>query len=208
MRVHLVDDHILVRDGICSLLERHPGICVVAMSSSGEAAYVDYFKHHPDVVLLDVNMPGESGLSVLKRILMRDPQARIVMLSMLNDEMVALKAIEAGAYGYLSKGIPPGELYNAVCKVAAGEMFIESDIAQRMALLRSGKGSSLQVLSSREFDVFCMLAKGRSVSKIAATLHLSPKTVGAHRTRVMVKLSCTNVAELARVAIRQGIISP
>jgi len=209
IRVHLVDDHILVRDGIRGLLERHPGICVVAMSSDGEEAYGDYFKHQPDVVLLDVTMPGESGLSVLKRILLRDPEARILMLSMLDDEVVALKALETGACGYLSKGVPPGVLYDAVSKVAGGEVFIETGIALRMALLNARKGTSaIEVLSDREFEVFRMLAQGKRVSDIADTLHLSPKTVGAHRTRIMEKLSCNNVAELAHIAIRQGLISP
>jgi len=209
IRVHLVDDHMLVRDGIRGLLERHPGMCVVAMSSCGEEAYSDYFEHHPDVMLLDVTMPGESGLSVLKRILLRDSEARILMLSMLDDEVVALKAIEMGAHGYLSKGVPAGVLYDAVSKVAAGEMFIEANIAQRMALLNARKGTSaIEVLSDREFEVFRLLAQGKGVSDIANTLHLSPKTVGAHRTRIMEKLACNNVAELARIAIRQGVINP
>jgi len=209
IRVQLVDDHMLVRDGIRGLLERHPGICVVAMSSCGKEAYSAYFEHHPDVVLLDVTMPGESGLSVLKRILLRDSEARILMLTMLDDESVALKAIETGARGFMSKGVPPGVLYDAVSKVAAGEIFIEANIAQRMALLNAQKGSSaIQVLSNREFEVFRLLAEGKSVSDIANTLHLSPKTVGAHRTQIMEKLSCNNVAELARLAIRQAIINP
>jgi len=207
IRVHLVDDHVLVRDGIRALLERQPNMTVVAQSSCGEDAYGDYFKHCPDVLLLDVVMPGEGGLSVLRRIIGRDAQAHVLMLSMYDDAVVAKNAIEVGALGYISKGTAVDELYKAVLKVAAGEAYIGADIAQRMALLKSGRGPSLDLLSGREFEVFQLLAAGKSVLDIADLLHLSPKTVGTHRTRIMEKLSCGNVAELAGIAIRQGVIT-
>jgi len=206
LRVQVVDDHALVRDGVRGLLERHPDITVVAESASGEEAYTHYFEQHPDVVLLDVAMPGEGGLSALRRILRRDPEARIVMLTMYDDEVIAVKVMEAGARGFMSKGMQSSALSEAVHLVANGEIYLEGSIARRMAMLKTGQG--LESLSGREFEVFRMLAEGKGVQQIADLLHLSPKTVGTHRTRIMDKLGCDNVAELARIAIRKDIITP
>jgi len=206
IRVQLVDDHALLRDGIRGLLEQYPDIRVVAESGSGEEAYTHYFEQQPDVVLMDVSMPGEGGLSALRRILRRDAKARIVILTMFHDESIALKAMQGGARGFTSKGMDSGALYKAVRRVADGETYIEDAVAQRMALQKSGHG--LDLLSGREFEVFRMLAEGKSVQQIADLLHLSSKTVGAHRTHIMEKLGCDNVAELARIAIRKDIITP
>jgi len=206
IRVHVVDDHALVRDGVRGLLERTPDIRVVAESASGEEAYAHYFEHRPDVMLLDIAMPGEGGLSALRRILRRDAKARIVMLTMYDDEVIAVKAMKIGACGFMSKGMPSSALYDAVHRVMAGEVYLEGDIARRMAMLKTGRG--IESLSGREFEVFRMLAEGKSVQQIAELLHLSPKTVGTHRTRIMEKLDCDNVAELAHIAIRKGMVSP
>jgi len=205
IRVQVVDDHALVRDGVRGLLERHADITVVAESATGEDAYTHYFEQQPDVVLMDVAMPGEGGLSALRRIVRRDEKARVVMLTMFDDEVIAVKAMEAGARGFISKGMQSQALYDAVIRVAAGEVYLEGGVARRMAMLKSGKG--LESLSVREFEVFRMLAEGKGVQQIADLLHLSPKTVGTHRTRIMDKLGCDNVAELARIAIRKDIIS-
>jgi len=205
IRVQVVDDHALVRDGLRGLLECSPDIRVVAESSTGEEAYTHYFKQRPDVLLLDVAMPGEGGIAALRRILRRDAKARIVMLTMFDDELIALKAMQAGACGFLSKGMESTALCEAVRRVAGGETYIEAGVAQRMALHRTGHG--LDLLSGRELEVFRMLAEGTNVQEIANLLHLSPKTVGTHRTRIMDKLGCDNVAKLARIAIRQGIIN-
>ncbi|MDQ6971627.1 MAG: response regulator transcription factor [Mariprofundaceae bacterium] len=206
IKVLVVDDHALVRDGIRGLLERHPGIRVVAEAASGEDAYARYFEEQPDVVLLDIAMPGEGGLSALRRIIRRDDKARIVMLTMYDDEVIALKAMQGGASGFMSKGMDSSSLYDAVIRVASGERYLEGDIAQRMALFKSDHG--LERLTGREFEVFRMLAEGKEVLAIAELLHLSPKTVGTHRTRIMDKLRCANVAELTLIAIRQGVITP
>jgi len=205
IRVQVVDDHALVRDGLRGLLERNADIRVVAESATGEEAYIHYFEQRPDVVLLDVAMPGEGGIASLRRILRRDPKARIVMLTMFDDELIALKALEAGACGFMSKGMESTVLYEAVSRVAGGETYIEAGVAQRIALQKSGRG--LELLSGRELEVFRMLAEGVSVQEIANLLHLSPKTVGTHRTRIMDKLGCDNVAKLAHIAIRKGIIN-
>jgi len=204
--VQLVDDHAVVREGLRIMIECNPDMRVSVESSSGEEGYRHYFKHCPDVVILDLAMPGEGGLSMLHRLIQRDPEARVLVLSMYDDELMAIKAIEAGARGFVTKGAQPALILEAVKKVAGGETYIESCMAQKMALYHASRGKGLDSLTRREFEIFHMLADGKSVQAISDTLHLSPKTVGTHRTRIMDKLSCSNVAELARIAIRHGVI--
>ncbi len=204
--VQLVDDHAVVRAGIRAVLESHPDMSVGVESVSGEEGYSHYFTEHPDVMILDVAMPGEGGLSMLHRLMHRDPDAKVLVLSMYDDALMAIKALEAGALGFLTKGARPSLILEAVRKVAAGEVFIENSMAQKMALHRASRGKGLNALTRREFEIFHLLADGKSVQNISNTLHLSPKTVGTHRTRIMGKLGCRNVAELARLAIRHGVI--
>jgi len=206
--VQLVDDHAVVREGLRIVLECNPDMRVSVESSSGEEGYGHYFEHHPDVMVLDIAMPGEGGLSMLHRLMKRDPEAKVLVLSMYDDELIAIKTMEAGARGFVTKGAPPGLILEAVQKVAAGEAFIENHVARKMALHRASKGRGLNGLTKREFEVFRMLANGDSVRRISELLHLSAKTVGTHRTRIMAKLCCENVAGLARMAIRHGIIQP
>jgi len=204
--VQLVDDHAVIREGLRIVLECNPDMRVGVESSSGEEGYRHYFQHCPDVMVLDIAMPGEGGLSMLHRLMKRDPEAKVLVLSMYDDEMMAIKAMEAGARGFVSKGARPGLILEAVQKVAAGETFIEDRVAQKMALHRASRGKGLNSLTKREFEVFRLLANGKSVQDISEALYLSSKTVGTHRTRVMAKLGCRNVAELARIAIRHGVI--
>jgi len=157
-------------------------------------------------MLLDIAMPGESGLAMLERLVKRDPDARVLILSMYDDELIAIKAMQAGARGFITKGASPEMIVTAVSAVAAGQTFIEDRIAQKMALHHAGRGGGINELTRREFEVFQMLANGHSVKAIADILNLSPKTVGTHRTRFMTKLGCRNVAELVRLAIHYGII--
>ena len=208
IRVLLVDDHGVVREGFRAVLECDPDVKVVAEASSGEEGYGLYFRHHPDVVVLDIALKGENGLSTLRRLLKRDPDARVLMFSMYDDELLAIRALEMGARGYLTKSSPPEMLGKAVRAIARGEDFLEDELARRMALRRVSTPRGLNALTAREFEVFQMLAEGKTVREIADTLHLSEKTVGSHRTRVMEKLGCRNVAELARLAIRHGLMSP
>jgi len=204
--VQLVDDHAVVREGIRAVLESHPDMSVSVESASGEEGYSHYFMEHPDVVILDIAMPGEGGFSMLHRLMHRDPGAKVLVLTMYDDALMAIKAMEAGALGFLTKGVRPGLIIEAVRKVVAGEVFIENSMAQKMALHRVSRGQGLDALTRREFEIFHLLADGKSVQNISNTLHLSPKTVGTHRTRIMGKLGCRNVAELARLAIRHGVI--
>jgi len=206
IRVQLVDDHAVVRQGIRAVLEQHPDISVGVESASGEEGYAHYFEEPPDVMVLDIAMPGEGGLAMLHRLVKRDPQAKTLVLSMYDDELIAIKAIEAGACGFVTKGAPPGLIVDAVRKVAAGEVFIENGMAQKMALHHASRGKGINALTRREFEIFHLLADGKSVRDISAMLHLSTKTVGTHRTHIMGKLRCRNVAVLTRLAIRHGVI--
>jgi len=206
--VQLVDDHAIVRQGLRGVLEGDADISVCVESASGEEGYGHYFEYKPDVMVLDIAMPGEGGLSMLHRLLRRDPDARVLILSMYDDELIATKALEAGARGFVSKGAHPGLILEAVREVAAGELFIENRIARKMALRRAGRDKGLYALTRREFEVVHLLASGKDVREVSTALNLSPKTVGTHRTRIMGKLGCKNTAQLTRLAIRHGVIQP
>lgn len=206
IRVQLVDDHQVVRKGIRRLLEESGEFEVACESTNGEDAYRDYRQHKPDVMILDMSMPGEGGIGLLRRLISMYPEARVLVLSMYDDVIFPRRALELGAKGYISKGVDAQILVQAVRKVARGGHFVEPDIAQRMALERVHRDSPISSLTTREFEVFRLLAEGESVKRIAEILHLSPKTVGVHRTNVLRKLEVANLAELTRLAIRHGII--
>jgi len=204
--IQIVDDHAVVREGLKGVLQCDPNLCISVESASGEEAYADYFQHRPDVMMLDIAMPGESGLTMLGRLMKRDPDARVLILSMYDDELIAIRAMETGARGFVTKGASPELITRAVSAVADGKIFIENRMARKMALYRASRGRGVNSLTRREFEIFQMLADGKSVKGIAEDLNLSPKTVGTHRTHIMAKLGCRNVAELARLAIRNRII--
>jgi two-component system invasion response regulator UvrY len=209
IRVILADDHEMMRAGLRRLLEDTAELVIVAEAETGEQAVQQFFKHRPDLLILDLSMPGIGGLEGIRRILKRDSAARILVLSMHEDTIYSMRAIQAGAMGYLSKRTAPHALLRAVRAIAAGEVFLERDIAQRIALHTiGGSKDPLHELTDREFEVFRMLAEGQPVAKVAESLFLSPKTVGTYQTHIMQKLCVNNSAELARLAIRKGIIQP
>lgn len=205
IHVLLVDDHAVVRAGFRRLLESNPDIIVVAEASSGEQAYLAYVRVRPDVVVLDLAMPGIGGLAALGRIRAHHASARILVLSVHEDALFTTRALEAGALGYVSKRAVPEVLVEAVRAVATGRQFLEREIAQSLALAHT-RAEPIQTLSSREFDLFRLLASGKTVNDIAVMLHISPKTAGAHQTAIYRKLGVTNAAQLARLAISQGIV--
>ena len=207
LSVQLVDDHAVVRAGVRRLLENEPDIEVVVESDSVEDSLKQFRAYHPDVVVMDIELPGGNGLIATEQILAFNADARIIILSVHDGSGYAIRAMKAGVKGYLTKGCAPDELIGALRSVACGEVYLEPKIAQNMALRQfSGETDPLEVLTDREFDVFCMLAKGDSVKDIADVLCLSPKTVGACRTRIMKELGASNVANLAHIAIRSGLI--
>lgn len=208
IRVLLVDDHAVVRMGFRLLLQSQTDMSVVAEAESGEMAYQRYSELRPDVVVMDLAMPGMGGIEALRRILARDPNARVLTLSAQDDPMHARRALRAGALGFLSKRGAPEALLEAVSAIAAGQRYIDKDVAQRLALedVEGTTKSAVERLSEREFDVFIRLARGATVQRIAEDLNLSPSTVGTHLYNVKQKLHVNNQSELTLIAIREHLI--
>ena len=208
IRVLLVDDHAVVRTGFRLLLQARSDIVVVGEAESGETACQRYLELSPDVVVMDIAMPGMGGIEALRRIRAHDPQARVLALSAHDDPMHARRALREGALGFLSKRSAPEALLEAVPAVGSGQRYIDPRVAQRLALEDIGgtESSPLKRLSEREFDVFIRLARGASVQRIADDLSLSASTVGTHLYNVKQKLGVSNQSELTLLAIRHGLI--
>jgi len=205
--VLLVDDHTVVRTGFRLLLESVPDVRVVAEADSGETACLRFDEVSPDVVVLDLSMPGIGGLETLKRLRARSRQARMLALSAHDDAMHARRALRQGALGFLSKRTAPETLIEAVRMVAAGQRYIDPKLAQEIALAEvAGTASLVELLSEREFEVFMRLANGAVVQKIASELNLSTSTVGTHLYNIKQKLQVSNQAELTLIALRAGLI--
>jgi len=206
----LVDDHALVRMGFRMLLAGAQGaetIEVVAEAGSGEQACADYPGVKPDVVVMDLSMPGMGGLEAVRRLLAQDPKARVLALSAHEDTAHPKRVLRAGALGYLAKRSAPEALIAAVLAVARGERFVDAQTAQALALAQlDGQASPSDILSEREFSVFIQLARGLTVAQIADNLKLSPSTVGTHLYNVKQKLRASNQSELTLVALRWGLI--
>jgi two-component system invasion response regulator UvrY len=205
-RVMLVDDHALVRMGFRMLLA-DALVEVVAEADSGEQACLSYPRVKPDVVVMDLSMPGMGGLEALRRLLAQDPKARVLVLSAYEDTAHPRRVLRAGALGYLAKRSAPETLIAAVTAVARGDRYVDAQTAQALALAQiDGATSPAEVLSEREFSVFIQLAAGHSVAQIAEALSLSPSTVGTHLYRVKQKLGAGNQSELTLIALRWGLI--
>jgi len=202
----LVDDHALVRMGFRMLLA-DAQVEVAAEAGDGEQACRDYARVQPDVVVMDLSMPGMGGLEAVRRILAQDPKARVLALSAHEDTAHPRRVLRAGALGYLAKRSAPDALAAAVRTVARGERYVDPHTAQALALADiEGGGSPADVLSEREFSVFVQLARGATVAQVAENLKVSPSTVGTHLYHVKQKLGATNQSELTLVALRWGLI--
>ncbi|HEX3124090.1 MAG TPA: response regulator transcription factor [Rhodanobacteraceae bacterium] len=208
IRIMLVDDHAVVRVGFRMLLNATSDIEVVDEADSGEAAYQRYPDVRPDVVVMDLAMPGIGGIEAVRRLLSRDAQARVLILSAHEDTAHLKRVLKVGALGYLSKRSAPEDLIGAVRAVAAGRIYLDADLARKLAVQDLGGGTAgpVEALSEREFTVFIQLARGQSVNQIAETLCLSPNTVGTHLYNIKQKLGAANQAELALIAVRNGLI--
>lgn len=208
IRILLADDHAVVRTGFRLLLQARSDIVVAGEAESGEATCQRYVELSPDVVVMDIAMPGMGGIEALRRIRAHDPQARVLALSAHDDPMHARRALREGALGFLSKRSAPEALLEAVAAVAGGQRYIDPRVAQRLALddIEGTESSPVKRLSEREFDVFIRLARGASVQRIADELRLSASTVGTHLYNVKQKLGVSNQSELTLLAIRHGLI--
>jgi two-component system invasion response regulator UvrY len=208
IRVLLVDDHAVVRTGFRLLLQAHPGISVIGEADSGESACQRFLELSPDVVVMDLSMPGMGGLEALRRMRAHRPEARVLTLSAHDDALHAQRALHEGARGFLSKRSAPEALLEAITAVAAGERYLDAQLAAKLASSAAAGGSKSPVerLSEREFEVFVRLARGHTVQRIADDLKLSASTIGTHLYNIKHKLAVANQSELTLIAIRHGLI--
>jgi two-component system invasion response regulator UvrY len=204
IRVMLVDDHAVVRVGFRMLLSLNPDIEVVGEAENGEQAYHHYPEIRPDVVIMDLSMPGMGGIETVRRLVARDSDARVLVLSAHEDTAHPKRVLKAGALGYLCKRSAPEELIDAVTAIAEGRIYVDSAVARKLA--SQELGGEVEALSEREFAVFIQLARGATVSRIAETLSLSPNTVGTHLYTIKQKLGAANQSELTLIAVRNGLI--
>ena len=206
LRIVLADDHAVVRLGFRLLLEG-AGAEVLAEAERGEGAIRLYAEHSPDVLVMDVSMPGIGGLAALERLLGVAPKARVLMLSAHEDAIVPVRAMRIGARGYLCKRASPDEFLRAVGEVARDRRYLDPALAQVVALAQlSGTASPVESLTAKELAVFMKLAMGRSVGEVAEDFCLSASTVGTHLYHIKQKLQVSNAAELTLVALRNGLI--
>lgn len=204
----LVDDHELVRAGIRRILEDTPGIKVIGEASSGEEALKLVREKRPDIVIMDVNMPGIGGLECTRKLVQTDPKLKVIVVTVHVDEPYPTKLLEAGASGYLTKSCAVDEIVQAINTVCSGERYLSADVAQQLALnrLRGGNQSPLETLSQRELQIMLMVTRGQSIQDISDQLCLSPKTVSTYRYRLYEKLDVDNDVELTHLAMRHGML--
>lgn len=203
----LVDDHAVVREGYRRLLERTADLRVIGEAATGEDGYRLFGDLRPDVVVMDLSLPGIGGVETVRRIVQREPRARVLVFSMYDDAVFSSRALQAGAKGYVTKASAPDVLVEAVRAVAAGRLFLSPDIAQELAMLAlPGRSNPMQTLSSREFEVFRMLVDGHSVPDIARILSLSRKTVANYQSSLRQKLEVANTTQAMRLAMSHGIL--
>jgi len=203
----LVDDHAVVRAGVRRLLEQEALFDVIGEADSGEKAYQMFGELKPDVMVMDLSMPGMGGLEAIRRILMRHERARILVLTMHEDLSFANQALKLGAKGYLIKNTLGDDLVKSIQTVSKGEVFLSDEIAKKMAMQSiSGEQDPIHELSAREFEIFRLLAEGLEIDAIAATLNISSKTVSNYQTMIKQKLNINTPVELIRYAIKTGVI--
>ena len=207
VNIVLVDDHAVVRAGVKRLLEQETSFDVIGEAESGEKAYQLFNELKPDVMVMDLSMPGMGGLEAIRRILMRHERAKILVLSMHEDLSFANQALKLGAKGYLIKNALADDLVKSIEMISKGEVFLSDEIAKKMAMQSiSGDGDPIHELSAREFEIFRLLAEGFEIDAIAETLNISSKTVSNYQTMIKQKLNINTSVELIRYAIKAGVI--
>jgi two-component system, NarL family, invasion response regulator UvrY len=206
--VMLVDDHAIVREGYRSLLQKQDRLQVVAEAGDGAEAYRIYKDTKPDLVIMDLTMPGIGGVETIRRLRQWDHRARILVFTMHQSAAYAIQAIKAGARGFVTKSTPPETLLHAIAEVMAGRIALSPDIDHELAISRlATEPSAVDVLSPREFEILRMLLAEKSVDEIAAILHISVKTAANTRYMIRAKLGVGSDIELVRLALRQRIIA-
>lgn len=207
MNILIVDDHAVVRQGYASLLSTMLSPCVVREAGDGDQALSMCKEAAPEVIIMDVNMSGISGIEASRRILQRFPDVNVLFFSMYDEVPVVTQALNTGARGYITKSCTPEILMEAVKKVATGQLYVEHELAMRLAVSRpEQKDKRLRDMTHREFEIFVMLARGLSVKEISEELCISNKTVSNYTAILKSKLNMTSTAELVHLAIETGLV--
>lgn len=208
IRILIADDHAIVRSGLKQLLSGESDFTVAGEAANGLEALKQIREQPLDVALMDMSMPGRSGIELIKQVKAEKPKLAILVLSMHKEEQYAVRALKAGALGYLTKESAPDQLVAAIRKVAGGGVFISSGVAERLALELGGNHDAAPhtLLSDREYQIFRMIVSGATISNIAGELSLSVKTVSTHKTRLLQKMKMTSSAELIHYAIRHQLV--
>ncbi len=208
IRILLTDDHTVVRSGMARLLERDETIEIIGEAENGEQAYQLFNELHPDIVVMDMSMPGIGGLEALRRIMTKDSNAKVLMFSMHENINFALQAMTSGASGYLTKSAEANDLVSAVKQVMTGKNYLSADIAHKMALQNlSGYQDPVHKLTTREFEVFRLLAEGLLIDEIAELMNIGQKTVSNYQTSLKQKLSINSSVDLVKLALKHELIS-
>jgi two-component system invasion response regulator UvrY len=203
----LVDDHAIVREGYRSVLQKQPGLQVIAEAAEGAEAYRLFRQTQPDLVIMDLTMSGIGGIEAIRRIRQLDPNARILVFTMHQNAAFAVQAIRAGARGFVTKTSPPEALVRAIFDVFAGRIALSPDIDHELALSRLGhERIATEDLTAREFEVLRLLLAEKTTAEIADTLNISPRTVANHHSLIKSKLGVSSDIELVRLALRQRIL--
>jgi DNA-binding NarL/FixJ family response regulator len=204
----IADDHAIFREGLRQIFEDVPDIVVADEASTGQEVLEKVAKNDYDLLLLDIAMPGLSGLDTLKLLKRQKPKLRVLVLSMYPEEQYAVRAIKAGACGYITKASASEELIGAIRKISGGGRYISASIAEKLLfdLVPETDRPLHARLSDREYQVLCLIARGRTVSDIAEELYLSVKTVSTHRTHILEKMRLKTNAELTNYAIKYGLV--
>jgi DNA-binding NarL/FixJ family response regulator len=208
IRIMIADDHTIVREGLKQILEDIPDLVVVDEAKNGEEVIAKVGMKDIDIIVLDISLPGRSGLDVLRQLKHRKPGLPVLILSMYPEEQYAVRSIRAGASGYLTKESASTELVEAIRTVARGRKYITSSLAERLAFqIEVDMDKPLhELLSDREYQVMCMIASGKTVKEIAKMLSLSVKTISTHRSRILRKMNMENNAQLTHYAIKQNLV--
>lgn len=207
IKVLIVDDHPIVREGLKQILSGSAEVVVAGEAGSSDEALRGISEGNYDVALLDIALPGRSGLDILQELKKQSPKTAILILSAYPEEQYALRALKSGAAGYLVKKSAPEELVTAIKKVSRGGKYISSHLAERLVFaLEKGEKEPHETLSDREYQVMCMIASGKTVSEIAKELSLSVKTVSTHRSHILEKMNMRNNAELIHYAVKKELV--
>jgi len=209
IKVILVDDHAVVRTGYKILLSESNNIKVIAETDTGEEAIILAKQYSPDVIVMDISLPGISGVEAIRHIVFQNNDIKVLVFSMHEEVVFVERALQAGATGYMTKSSNPELLPKAIKSVSAGKQFIDDDLKKKMSYEHESQRESntvLSDLSAREFQIFCLLAEGKNTNEISSILDISYKTVANYSSQIKNKLHATTVADIARIAIRHNII--